>query len=330
MTSKTDFHKALSPTKDMDENSHLPIIFAITKKTIKGKRKFVVNKLKLDSVLIKSFFSSAKQKFGGIVKDLDKETTEIKDFFDDSITADDYSELDKDNVENLTEILQKIFQSRDDLVENDIKVIEKANFFAVRFKIGNKLIIYFTKFLSSNIITERNWISSAFYRGSFKNITGTMIVFPKKIDCIYIHSIKKLLIINKEYTEAIFDYYLYYEKNVDEFIKKLEVTNKIVTFDKKFIGEIKVTKQLPKKITKMLQDGKFEKTKEDFKEAKNLFEENPEWVGEFTKLEFDKQDLVEVRDKEQLVTVLGICDDSFAKSYLQNKDIFAITQKRLK
>ena len=80
----------------------------------------------------------------------------------------------------------------------------------------------------------------------------------------------------------------------------------------------------------MLKDGKFEKTKADFKEAKKLFDENPEWTGEFTKLEFDEQDLARVCDKEQLYTVLGICDDSFARSYLQDQDIFAITQRRLK
>jgi len=324
---KTELANAV---KNMNKETDLPMIFAISKKTINRQQKFVVNKLKLDEVTIRLFFFSAQAKFTKINEDLKKDTTEIKDFFNDDITADDYSELETTNIEDFKDVIRKIYEHRDDLIENEIKIVEKAIFFAVRFKINDELIIYFTKFIPSNIITERNSISAAFSGGSFKSIKGTQVIFPKKIDCIYIHTLKKLLVINKEQIEIMFNYYLYYEQKVDKMIEVLEVTNKVIVFDKKFMNEIKVTKQLPKKITKMLDDGKFNKNKKDFMEAKELFDKNPDWTEKFTKLEFNDEGVTKVDDLEQLHTVLGVCDDSFAKSYLKKEDIFAIKQTKLK
>lgn len=314
----------------MIADTDLPMVFMITKTTKKKKRNFVVNKLKLDSAITNSFFSFAQETFVNTVDDLKKDTTKIKNFFDEDITSDDYSQLETKDIEHFSDIIQKIYEHRDDTIENEISMVEKASFFAVRFKIDDKLVVHFTKFLPSNIITERNWISAAFSGGSFTSIKGTNVVFPKKIDCIYVQSLKKLLIFNKEHMESMFDYYLYYQQKVDEMMDHLETKNKIIVFDKKFMHEIKITKQIPKKITKMMNDGKFDKTKEDFVQAKDLFEKNPDWTEEFTKLEFDATGATKVCDVEQLATVIGICDDSFARSYLLDEDIFAIKQTRLK
>jgi len=187
-----------------------------------------------------------------------------------------------------------LIQNTDKNSIDSLKSMERARFSGMLFAIpSNKSLIAidFVSIYDKKAFEKFGLVATYNTLGLEELGHDAILIFKFSLPCIYFEEEKKLLVINREKTEAIFNLLEHYqEKAMGKFEELVE--SKIIKLDNAILqGEIKnIT--TARKINIMIETELFTTNIELYKKHEQLIKNHPEWDDELTQLSIEKDQVV--------------------------------------
>ncbi|MDE1728186.1 hypothetical protein [Candidatus Nitrosotalea okcheonensis] len=214
----------------------------------------------------------------------DKEQIKIVSFDKQDTEDNALSVLDIDKFSSIKSTIDQISQSAEANSIDSLKSMERAKFSAMLFDIADEksVIAIDTVSIFSKAFEKGGLVATYDEIGLHELTQDSALVFKFGLPCIYFEEKKKLLVIDRESTESIFNLLEHYQKKAS--VQFSETLVDIIKLDDGvFQSEIKnIT--VARRINNMIEGGLFTTDIELYKKHETIIKSHPEWDDELTQL----------------------------------------------
>lgn len=286
----------------------------------KPEKRFEIWNAKIEGEIPQEFRRILSQQLSTLSKLFESPKFELKDFFDIDYTRWNVSNVDVKEIEVLPHILASVNRFAKLAYLVDMSQIKEFDSYAVEFHIKDGKVVYFSR-IGRNMILKKSILKGVFSNGTFTAINGDVVGFNPDMDCIFFEKTNSVVVLDKSDTESIFALAIYYQSNAEGVLTSLD--NNLITLDKELLTKVVAGKQIPKRITKLFKDEKFNKTIEIFeKHAAYFSKREKELDPDKTRLNIVDNKVV-IKTEEQLNTFLAICEKGFVEDIIDHDPFLA-------
>lgn len=262
-----------------------------------------------------------------LVKDLDEENVEFKDFFDENIKPKHVSEVKDTLVPVLPFIREKM--KDDGLVTiHSLAHVKEFDAYAVEFHLPSGHAIYFRKIGLAQLITKKFDLAYILQEGKFNKVEDDIVAFDKQIDCVYFDKTKSLLVLNKYDVEVIFGIREYYQAQSQITIQEL-VEKGLIVINEGTLIEVLADYHITRRITRLSKEGKFDREIQFFSDHAKYFDSKKPVLKEDEVQLTIRDNKVVIDNKEQLETFLKICDDDYVEGVVSGVSYVSDSKEKL-
>lgn len=297
----------------------------LLKKTTHGRH---LDAFKLKPVRTNYFKKKVLSELIRIKEEYENKTLKIVKFDKHDSEENVVSILDVEKYSSIKNTIYQIFQSSEANSMDSLKSMQRAKFSAMLFDLSDdKSLITIDSVSIHNKAFEKGSLVATYDDVGLRELDkDSTLIFKFGLPCIYFNKEKKLLVINREQTEKIFNLLEHYQEKAKKQFNQL-IADEIIDLDKDvFQDEIKniVT---ARKINHMVEDGVFTNDITIYKKHEQLIADHPEWDDEYTQL-LIKQNRVVLDSNNRIKSFLTITKMFIMNPAIDPKQHYVVFQGR--
>lgn len=297
----------------------------LLKKSTHGR---YLDAFKLKSIRTSYFKKKVMSELERIKKDYEDEKLKIVNFDKHDSEENVVSILEVEKYSSIKNTIDQIFQSSEANAMDSLKSMQRAKFSAMLFDLPDeKSLITIDSVAIHNKAFEKGSLVATYDEIGLRELDkDSALIFKFGLPCIYFHKQKKLLVINREQTETIFNLLEHYQEKAIKKFNEL-VSDGIIELDKDiFQHEIKnIT--TARKINNMVEERVFTKDITIYKKHEELIIAHPEWDDEYTQL-LIKENKVILNSNNRIKSFLIITKMFIMNPVIDPKQHYVVFQGR--
>lgn len=294
-----------------------PVSMYIMRETAskKPEKQFELWNAQIEDEIPKEFRKILKQELNTLGRLFADEKFELRAFFDTDYPRYGISDVKVEEIEVLGHILAQVNRFAGLKYLHDMSQIKEFDSYAIEFHINDGKVIYFSR-IGRNMILKKSRLKGLFSNGKFTAINGDVMAFNPDMDCLYFQKTKSVVVLDKLDTEAIFALKIYYQTHAETVLATLN--ENLITLKSELQRKVLTGIQIPRRITKLYKENKFDKTIDIFQKHLAYFSRpEKELDPKKTQLKIVDNKVV-IETEEQLTTFLAICDRSYVEDIIDH------------
>jgi hypothetical protein len=327
MTSVADVKETITKQINKIPNSNLNLKLSFIKKTKlrNPEEKLFPNPVKLQPNM-KTYLKTSMTEY--IIKkwnEVQNEDVKLRRFNLDSFTSDDYGFIENGELTILDSLIEKINADDGTYIE-DLRNMGNSKSFCVQIYDNDKNlnIIVFSDIKYSTVKFDED-IASKMTDKKLEQISDDVVIFSNFITSVYFVDAKLFLLFDEPATENLLGLNEYYKEASKKII--LELSPELVDTTATFLDENLTSKKIQSDIVKMQASGQFDKTIENYKKHKELFDSHPDLDPKLTQVDITDDDKIKLDTKEKLETFVHMSKHNILQDPLDTRDLYIVYGK---
>ena len=246
----------------------------------------------------------------------------------DDFTENDYGFIENGKLAVLDALVEKINMANDGTYIETLDGMGDAKAFCVELHDNdtNTNIIVFSSIKYSTIKKDED-TAGRMIDNKLEKIDQDIIVFTDSVYAMYIVDAKLFLVFNKKSTEKIFALNEFYQESSINILT--ELSPELIDTSEEFLKKNLTSKKIQEDIVKMNMNGQFDKTIENYRKYKELFEQHKEQLDEkLTQVDITDDNKLKIDTKEKLETFVHMSKHDILQDPLNTVELYIVYGKR--
>lgn len=327
MTSIADVKEIITKQVQKISNSNPQLKLSFIKKTRarKPEEKLFPNPVKLQLDMKNYLKNNMVQYIIDRWGEVQSGDIKLRRFNLDNFTRDDYGFIENHELAILDSLIEKI-NANDGTHIEDLRNMKSSRSFCVQIYDNetNLNLIAFSDVNYSTINSEED-IASKMTDEKLERIKEEVVVFSNSITSVYFVDSELFVMFDEPAVEKLLGLNEYYKDASKKII--LELSPELVQTTSTFLEENLTNKKLQSDIVKMHSSGQFDKTIENYKKHKELFDQHPDLDPKLTQVDITADDKIKLDTKEKLETFVHMSKHNILQDPLDTRDLYIVYGK---
>jgi len=309
-----------------DSNPQLKLSFITKTKAKKPEEKLFSNPVKLKPELKNYLRTNLSKYLTDRWNEIQSGDVKLRRFNLDNFTRYDYGFIENQELAILDSLIEKIIANDGTYIE-DLKNMKKSKSVCVQIYDNEKKlnVIVFTDVSYSTIHSDED-VATKMIDEKLEQIKDDIVVFSNSITSAYFVDDKLFVMFNEPATEKLFGLNEYYKEASKKII--LELSPELIQTTAIFLEDNLTDKKLQSDIVKMHSSGQFDKTIENYKKHKELFDQHHDLDPKLTQVDITADDKIKLDTKEKLKTFVHMSKHNILQDPLDTRDLYIVYGKQ--
>ena len=327
MTSAKDVEKNVTEqiNKILESNLNGKLSFIKKTRLRDPKEKLLPNPVKLELSMKKFLIKKLSDTISNKWKNVQTGNVKLRRFSLDSFSPHDYGFIETGELIILDSLIQKIKSENGTYIER-LTNMGNAKFFCFElFDIEQDANMILFSSINYSTIKHDEDIASKMSNEKLEKIDEDIVVFSDSVDSIYFVDSKLFVIFNERTTEDLLGLNEFYKDASKKII--MELNSVLVETSPEFLDKNLSSKKIREDIVKMNMSGQFDKTIENYKKHKELFENHTDLDPKLTQVDITDDNKVRLDTKEKLETFVHMSKHNILQDPLDTRDLYIVYGK---
>ncbi len=286
----------------------------------KIEERFSISAVDVADDIKDEFESIIIQKLKDIVKNYDNITS-----FGDPENSNEYTTIRKGLLPELKGLLMELENQEDVQSSTHSNILEDKDVYCFQLKIEEQRLFVFAN-VGKNRTSNKKYIIGKFRNGEIQKINDDIVVFEKKIFCVYYNSLELLVILDYNQTKDLLVFSDQFKTKCANILS--EDLSDMIEYDVKHLPDILANKQINELMVKMQTNHIFEnKHKDHFKNWNKFYDKHP--LEKFEKFSLNTENKPSVKNAKDITLVLYVANNDFMQGIANPGEFARVISKEI-